>query len=94
LEAFCALAKNAIAPPACKDTADPGLMVIFAGNGEAPAGVCPPHPLRVNKEPILNRESTATAIPTPERNLPMHSSLRGRSLFDGRINLASQTRPR
>jgi hypothetical protein len=58
-----------MALPACKDTLIAGLIVILAGNGEAPGGLCPPHPLAAHPKRMT------PMIPSLERNLPMHSSL-------------------
>jgi len=65
-----ALALNAKTAPSCTEVLLVGLRLTFAGKGEVPPGLCPPHPLTVPRANIIAIKPTQ-----PQRTLPMHSSL-------------------
>lgn len=50
---FCALAVNASVLPHCIEALIEGFRVIFAGNGFAPAGLCPPQAGNNRKRKIV-----------------------------------------
>jgi len=54
--------------PSCREALMGGFRVIFAGNGEAPPGLCPPHAGRSENKDIV-RPTNANRT---QRNLPMH----------------------
>jgi hypothetical protein len=61
------VAVNSSVAPICSDVLTEGFRVIFAGKGEAPGGLCPPHAANKNNEIV-----TKTHDHRLQRNLPMH----------------------
>jgi hypothetical protein len=67
-EPLVALAVNTMVLPNCMDVLMLGFRVIFAGNGEAPAGLWPP---QAGNSKSINMVA-AIAAACNEQNLPMH----------------------
>jgi hypothetical protein len=88
--AFSAEALSCTIVPTCMEKLGLGTRVIFAGKGDGPAGLWPPHAGNSNNDD--KHRATATNAKEPKRNLPMQPFVAARRYPRANRSLEWKTR--